>query len=118
MAKALPIVFICAPYTARRGRDISYNIRLAASFARQLAQNRIGFICPHTNSANMHDVGDIDFWYDMYLAILELCDAILVVGNYAQSSGCRSEIALAEKMRIPLFYSFADVVVWAQKREK
>ena len=53
----------------------------------------------------------------MYLALLELCDAVLAVGNIVQSSGCRAEIALAERMRIPVFYSFSEVVVWAQKRE-
>ena len=118
MAKPFPIVFVCAPYTHKTGRGISYNIRLAADYARQLAQNRIGFICPHTNSANMHNIADIDYWLTMYLSLLELCDAVLAVGNHQQSVGCRGEIALAERLRIPIFYSLGEVIVWAQKRER
>ena len=116
MAKPFPIVFICAPYTHRSGRGISENIRNAAGYARLLAKNNIGFVCPHTNSANMHNDAELGFWYEMYLAILELCDAVLAVGNHVQSSGCRAEIALAERLRIPVFYDFAEVVIWAQKR--
>jgi hypothetical protein len=40
------------------------------------------------------------------------------VGNYEQSSGCRAEITLAEKLRIPVYYSFSELVIWAQKRER
>lgn len=112
MPKPIPIVFICAPYSARTGRDIAFNIRLAREFARQLAANEIGFICPHTNSAHMHDLGDIDYWYEMYLAILEQCDAMLVVGRWQASVGCQAEIVFATKHSIPTFYSLPELYQW------
>lgn len=112
MPKPIPIVFICAPYSARTGRDIAFNIRLARDYARQLAANELGFICPHTNSAHMHDIGDIEYWYEMYLAILEQCDAMLVVGRWQASVGCRAEIVFATKHSIPTFYNLTELYQW------
>jgi hypothetical protein len=113
MPKPIQIVFICAPYTARTGRDIAFNIRLARDYARQLAANELGFICPASNSANMHDIGELDYWYQMYLTILESCDAMLVVGRWQASVGCKAEIAFAIKHSIPTFYSLAELYQWS-----
>jgi hypothetical protein len=113
MPKPIQIVFICAPYTARCGRDVAFNIRLARDYARQLAANELGFICPHTNSANMHDIGELDYWYQMYLTILEQCDALLVVGRWQASVGCQAEIAFAIKHSIPTFYSLSELYQWS-----
>jgi hypothetical protein len=113
MPKPIPIVFICAPYTARCGRDIAFNIRLARDYARQLAANELGFICPHTNSANMHDIGEPEYWYEMYLTILEQCDAMLVVGKWERSTGCQKEIYRAQKLSIPTFYNLSELYQWS-----
>lgn len=110
----MKIVFICAPYTAAKEGIIADNIDRAEKIARQLAKHEIGFVCPHTNSAYMHDIIEAspDFWYNMYLAILDGCDAVLTVGRWQNSAGCLAEIARAERLKLPIFHSIEEVVEW------
>ena len=110
----MKIVFICAPYTAASEGKIHDNIARASAVARKLAEQEIGFVCPHTNSAYMHDITEAspDFWYKMYLAILDGCDAVLTVGRWQNSAGCLAEIARAERLKLPIFHSIKEVVEW------
>lgn len=110
----MKIVFICAPYTASTEEAIAGNITKAEKVARQLAEREIGFVCPHTNSAYMHDINEAspDFWYKMYLAILDGCDALLAVGRWQNSAGCLLEVARAKRLNLPIFYSIEEVVAW------
>jgi|SRR5579864_3266149 len=117
--RPIKIVFICSPYTASTHALVTKNIAVAELMARRLARHQIGFLCPHTNSNMMHDVGvDPTFWYDMYLTMLGDCDALLALDGWGKSSGCSAEVAYAMKHEIPVFYEneFEDLLVWAGKK--
>ena len=111
-------VFIAGPYIGDRSHAaISANIQHAELYAILLANRRIGFICPHTNSRNfeMKSHQTDDFWYEFYLHILEACDAVLALPTWEESVGARGEVARAGELGMPVFFpkSPMDMEAWS-----
>lgn len=115
----MKIIFVCGPYTASTRAGISRNIAAATRVARELARNELGFICPHLNSRHMQDI-DVDpaFWCEMYLALIDSCDALLTVGQWQKSVGCQGEIAFAFKHEVPVFHSFEELFKWTGTKSR
>lgn len=121
----MKIIFICGPYTASSRLGITRHIREAELLARELARIELGFLCPHLNSRHMQDVRvDPQFWYEMYLNMLEVTDALLTFGNWQKSAGCQGEVARAERLKIPVFHGSKeqripnDLLIWAGRKKR
>ncbi len=127
----VPIVYIAGPYlgsikpehhNASSYLDIDDNIGEARRAAVYLAQHQIGFFCPHMNSAHfevMAPEASVDYWYQMDLAILEWCDAILMLPNWEESTGAKKELEFAKELGLPVFlaeYTMDALIDWHTKR--
>ena len=53
---------------------------------------------------------EIDYWYKYDLEWLEQCDAVFRLPG--ESSGADNEVARAQELGLPIFYSFADLRMW------
>ena len=104
-----PVIFLAGPYTAKSMSDIEANVTNAARWGGVV--KRLGWVpmCPHTNShrialESMRDFGlcHKSFYTDA-LALLERCDAILMIEGYEQSEGAKAAHAFAEEHDIPVF---------------
>jgi hypothetical protein len=103
----LKIVYIAGPYIGNgHYLTVERNIREAEAFAIELTKRRIGFLCPHLNSAHFQIKTDApaSFWYEMDLAILLHCDGIAFSPRWQESSGCKLEMEYAKKNGIQIFY--------------
>jgi nucleoside 2-deoxyribosyltransferase len=40
---------------------------------------------------------------------LKRCDAMVLVGSWKLSKGCRAELGVAKKLKIPIYYSWREV---------
>jgi len=52
-------------------------------------------------------------YYQYSMAWLEVSDAVLVLPNSENSKGTQAEIARANELNIPIFYSFPDLMEWS-----
>lgn len=101
------IVLIAGPYgDFNSSEQIQLNIDHAAKYAEALAKRRIGFICPHLNSAHFNvRTPEVprEFWLSMYLQLVTVSDAVLAIPGWQQSAGANAEVTAATMWRKPVF---------------
>lgn len=66
-------------------------------------------ICPHCNTRFFQGAAEDDVWLDGDLAILERCDAVLLVPGWENSEGTNVEIEHAHKQGVPVFDNLVDL---------
>lgn len=110
----MPVVFIAGPFRADTGWAVEENIRRAERVALQVWKAGAAALCPHTNSRFFHGEGHDQLWLDGYLAILQRCDAVLLLPNWRESSGARAEHDAAIRAGIPIFHDIRDVTEWIE----
>ena len=60
---------------------------------------------PHCNTRFFDGTLNDQFWLDATAAWLPVCDAVLLVQGWQNSSGTMGEIAMAEQLGVPVFTS-------------
>jgi hypothetical protein len=106
-------VYIAGPYRAKDGAhdwtaytEIDKNIADAKAMAARLASDGIPFFCPHLNSAHFEVITpDVppDFWLALDLRLLEHASALMLIKDWRESSGARTEKAFAHEHEIPVY---------------
>jgi hypothetical protein len=103
----MKLVYIAGPYSGGDYLEIDTHIAMARTAAAWLAEHGIGFICPHLNSAHFEAVTPEvpnDYWYQLGVALLQRCDAILLLPGWEQSVGSLLEVSTSRDAEIPVFY--------------
>jgi hypothetical protein len=116
----MKICYIAGPYTPHGDPEEAYleverNIARAREAAARLAQNGVGFFCPHLNSAHMEVMApntNHDFWMAIDFRILAVCDGLLLLPGWQSSQGSKQELEEAKRLGLPVFGSVSDVL-WA-----
>ena len=127
MEEKMKIIFIAGPYTGDGSYEsIEKNIREAEKYQIALANNQIGFFCPHNHTEHFSSKKgaqapeqfyyDLDFHYLTYVA-----DAVLALPNWEKSWGAKKEIEWAKKKGMKIFYpkdlsDIKDIVEWVNKK--
>lgn len=114
----MKVIFISGPYAGkyydhRSYFEISRHILEATEMAAKLAHYGYGFFCPHSHSAHFEVVVPElkpDFWYNLDMHFLKACDAILMLPTWEASKGARAERDWALRYKIPVFYSFEELL--------
>ena len=124
MANNMKIVFIARPYFGDGDyRKIEENIRNAERYQVQLANNGIGFFCPHNHTEHFEKKAKAEekFYRELDMLILsKVADAVLAIPGWEKSSGARAEIEWAIANNLKIFYpksleDMSDVISWARK---
>ena len=108
----LPHVFITGPYVYEH---IHENVKAAIELADELYTSGICLpIIQHStfmwDSVNPHDE---EFWLEYSLQIMKRCDAVLVY-DADHSMGSIREVAEAQRLDIPVFWSTDELHTWAE----
>jgi nucleoside 2-deoxyribosyltransferase len=116
MRSKIPVVYVAGPYRAASREKIADNIIAARAVA--VAAARLGWfpICPHTNTAHFDDdLPDQDqFFLDGTLALMERCDAVVLVNGWGCSQGTLGEIRRARELGMPIYEQLEDFPAAAQ----
>lgn len=116
MKRKAPLVYIAGPYSGPDFLTIDQNINVAREVAKWLCDNRIYFFCPHLNSAHFEAFTQVpkDYWLDLDLEIMYVCDALLILPGWLDSPGTMNEIRIATDRGIPVFYphQHAELLAW------
>jgi len=110
-------VFIAGPFRGANDWERACNVHRAAEIA--LDVWRLGHVayCPHLNTAQFHDTAPDDVWLRGHQEMLKVCDAVVLVGNWKSSAGTLSEIALANKLGIPVLEDIFAFARWIHPKD-
>jgi len=113
----MKLVYVAGPFKGRTSWEIEKNVRKAESLALAVWGLGVACICPHTNTRFFfHALGEGDsVFYEGDLEILRRCDALVTTDEWAESTGARTEVELANKLGIPVFHGLLDLAKWAGK---
>jgi len=98
------IAYIAGPYRAKTRIGRVINIIKARRVAAKYW--RLGYIaiCPHSNSAWFDKHLPDKEWLDRYLLLLELCDVVVLMKGWKESSGTKAEYRQALRLGKDMIY--------------
>ena len=105
MSRRRVLVYVAGPFRAKTPYEVELNCDRARAVAAAIARTVKGFpVCPHTMGRGLSGACSDQVWLDGDLDMMEMCEAVVVLPNYRNSSGTLGEIAVASEERIPVFF--------------
>lgn len=102
--------YVSGPYTLG---DVERNVELAIAAGDRLAENGIAVFIPHLSHYwHARHPHDYEFWMEQDLAWIPVCDCLLRLPG--TSSGATREVAMAQALGIPVFFSEWALTCWAK----
>lgn len=108
----MKVVYIAGPFRGANYWEQEQNIRRAEQLALDVWKLGFAAICPHTNTRFFQGAAPDDVWLAGDIAIMLLCDAVLMTPDWNGSYGASKERAIALDNLIPVFYDTVDLVLW------
>lgn len=101
------VVYIAGPFRPKQYGQWGQTLNIRRAEKTALAVWTAGFtaLCPHLNTQNFTGACDDSVWLRGDLALLDRCDAVLMVEGWETSSGAKDEKVHAERRGIPVFFS-------------
>ena len=112
------VIYVAGAYSANHILDVFDNMRIGIETSTKLFQ--LGF-SPFAPWLDYHfclqlprEHLSVGRFYDYSIDFLQRCDAVLVVDNQRNigSSGTNKELAKANELGIPVFYTLQDLLDW------
>lgn len=114
MNKDKPIIYIAGPYT--KG-DVAMNVKEAINVADHVLRfNMIPYIPHLTHFWHLTSPKRYEEWLEYDNVFLLKCDAVLRIPG--ESNGADKEVALATGNKIPVFYTFNELVRYFAEETK
>jgi hypothetical protein len=106
----MKIIYTAGPYRGDGWNAVFENIIRARTAARQLWLRGWAVICPHANTLFMDgpDIAAMNF-IEGDLAIIDRCDAILMLPGWERSEGSKMEYSRAVELGMPIYLSVEEV---------
>ncbi len=100
----MKIVYIAGPFRGKTTWQVEQNVRHAETVGLEVARMGAMPMIPHTNTRFFDGELPDEFWLKGTLALLERCDAIVMVGQWQLSTGAMGELTWATEHNLPHFY--------------
>ena len=108
-------VYVAGAMSADNFLEMLENIHDGIKLGSELLKNGYAPFVPHLdiffkiqNGSNFQV--PMQYYYDYTMEWLKASDCVLVCPNYKNSVGTKAEIAKAEEMGIPVYYSLEDLM--------
>ncbi|EJY0635094.1 DUF4406 domain-containing protein [Salmonella enterica subsp. enterica serovar Schwarzengrund] len=112
----MKLCYISGPYRAECALKTSRNVSRAEQMGKRLTLERPEWfpVIPHKNTELWDFDGGLrnvqpEYYLSGTLEVMRRCDAVLVLPDYRRSSGTLAEIAEAERLGIPVYYSVGSI---------
>ncbi len=104
----MKVVYIAGPYRAAHGKTVIENVRAAEKVAMKWWKEGHAVFCPHKNSEFFDGIAPDKSFLNGDLEILKRCDAIVMIKNWAKSSGAVAELKLARNLGLEIHFEDPD----------
>jgi len=108
----MKIVYIAGKFRGPNSWAVEQNIREAELRGFQVAQSGAMPLIPHTMTRFFDGTLTDEFWLLGTLALLERCDAVLMVSGWEYSVGAKAEREHAKARGLPVFDLFGQFADW------
>ena len=102
-----PLIYVAGPYGDKGGYNpIEFNAGVARTAVTWLIREGFYTLCPHLNTLHFEVITpeiSIQHWYAQDLRLMEMCDAMIVVGKWQTSKGVAKELEVAREKGMPFF---------------
>lgn len=82
----------------------------------QLGFSPFPVFCDATFIQKVRPIPAIQDVYNYSLEFLKVCDAMFVLPGWEHSTGCKAEMAEAERSAVPIFHDITDLCAWADRQ--
>lgn len=96
----MKLVFIAGKFGGANAWEIACNVHAAEAAALRVASLGGMPVCPHSLGRSMFGTLPEEFWRRGCLALLARCDGILLLTNWTDSDGAKSESRFATEQGI------------------
>ena len=114
----MKVVYVAGPFRGPHSWAIEQNIRRAEDLALEVWRLGAACVCPHANTRFFQGALPDKVFLDGDLAILQRCDAVLMVSAWEKSVGSQEERREAIRCQIPVFYSLPDLAEWLLREQE
>lgn len=104
----MKVIYIAGKYRGPNAWAIEQNIRAAEEVAAKVWAMGHAALCPHANSRHMEGVASDEVFLAGTLELMRRCDAVVLVPNWRDSEGARSEVVEAMRLGLPIIYTWGD----------
>jgi nucleoside 2-deoxyribosyltransferase len=111
----MKLVYIAGPYCADTAWAVEKNVRAAETLAHSVWLAGYVAVCPHSMCRWMSEI-DESVYLEGLLDLMRHCDAVLLVGAWAESRGTVAEVLEARRLGIPVYLTLADLLMCAGAR--
>ncbi len=113
-----PLVYVAGKFSAPDRAGVELNIAAAVDMALEVARLGAMPVTPHANTAHpaFEEVQPYPFWIAGTMALLEACEAVMLVPGWETSSGARGEVKRAFELGLPVFQDLSLLVRWLEAR--
>ena len=107
------VIYVAGPFRGSDAWEVERNVQRAEAAAWFVAGHK-GCIplCPHTMFRHFDKSLPDQIWLDGTLELLRRCDAMIAISGWSKSAGTMAEIVEAERLGLPVFYSFVELESW------
>lgn len=106
-------IYVAGPYTANSQEEINRNIERADETGKQLVMKGHYPFIPHKQTAQWEK--DERLTYEHFIALdlawIEVCDAIIMIGDWKNSNGAREEYYYAIRCGLTVYHSIDEVPI-------
>lgn len=100
----MPVVYVAGPFRAPAPWGVEQNIRAAESAAIVVAELGAIPVCPHTMYRFFDKSLPDKFRLGAGLRLVDMCDAMVLLGLWSESRGAVRENARAKALGMPRFF--------------
>lgn len=117
----MKVIYIAGPFRSineATGKSdawgVQQNVMKAMTLALEVWKLGHAALCPHSNAMFFQDAHGCEdrVWLEGDLELLRRCDGVLLIDNWARSSGARAEKAYAKSIGLPVFMELRDLKDW------
>lgn len=104
------MIYVAAPYSAAKLTDVVRNVQKAISGGEAISQMGHHALIPHLCHMWEDEYPHpYDFWIELTMAYMLRCDAVYAMCPKGVSNGVDGEIAKAEEIGMPVFFSLDEL---------
>lgn len=108
----MKVVYIAGKFRAPTHWGVVENVRRAEAVALDVWSLGAAALCPHLNTANFDGALPDEAWLSGTMALMERCDAVMLVPGWLDSEGARAERTRALALGLPVFDDLQKLAEW------